>query len=571
MSAMKRGSISPAQEELRLHRRAVARLKREISSVDRNPRRRYIREFQEEFGSFREPASFDDLLVDCLKADIVYVGDYHALPASQQFAARLLGEIAGRSRRVVLGMEMVFGRHQRILDAWMAEDIPEEDFLRRIRYDLDWGYSWPSFRALFDTAREYHCRVYGLDCEPRASFRFIRKRDRYAAARIVSLFTRGHASKAVAVVGESHLASTHLPARVTRGLKRARLEKRSVVVVQNMDEIYWKLAGARRQEVDVVRVAPAKYCVFTAGLIEKYEAYRQTIERWKHEEGDDEVDLTPTLYNVIDTILEFLRVDKYRHCLVKEKECVEFVVDAYPEVYSNAEEALVRKLLRAQGLGGEDEEEILSHLERHGSCYVPRLNAILVGQFSLVHAGEEAGHFVNLALKGEIYERARRTALQHDDFYTSVIEEALAFFASKLIHPARNHFLESPFFRLYGKPVEQIEQESGHRHEEFQEIVRFILLHKRLEQRYRQLSEVPAEILAGVRSGRRRARVLTHELGYYLGQQIYDGYHAGALTRDQIARLFRERFEKSGGALDAYLSLAERLASQPAGTVLPST
>lgn len=565
---MKRGSTTPGQEELRLYRRAVTRLKREIAAVDRNARRRYIREFQAEFSSSPTPASFDDMLVDCLKADLVYIGDYHALPASQRFSARLLGEIASRSRQVMLGVEMVFGRHQRILDAWMAEEISEEDFLRRIRYDLDWGYSWPSFRAIFETAREYHCRVFGLDCEPRASFRFIRKRDRYAAARVVSLFRRGGASKVVAIVGESHLASSHLPCRVTRGLKRARLEKRAVVVVQNMDEIYWKLAGQQRQEIDVVRVSPGQYCVFTAGLIEKYEAYRQTIERWKREPGDDELDLTPTIYNIIDTILEFLRVDKYRHCLLKEKACIEFVVDAFPEVYSNTDEGLVRRLLRAQGME-EEEEEVLAHLARHGSCYVPRLNAILIGEFNLVHAGEEAGHFVNLALKGEIYERTRRTALQHDEFYTSVIEEALAFFASKLIHPARNHFLESPFYRLYGKPAEVIEAESGYSHAEFQEIIRFILLHKRLEQRYAEFEHVPEEILKGIRADRRQVRILTHELGYYLGQQIYDGYHTGALSRDEIARLFRTRFEESGSALKSYLGVAERLAAQPAGTVPP--
>ncbi len=566
---MKRGSTTPAQEEARLYRRAVDRLKREIGSVDRNSRRRYIREFQDEFRAFQGAVSFDDLLVDCLRADIVYIGDYHALPASQHFAARLLGELAKRSRQVVLGMEMVFGRHQRILDAWMAEEIPEEEFLRRIRYDLDWGYSWQSFRAIFGTAREYHCRVYGIDCEPRASFRFIRKRDRYAAARIVSLFARGGASKVVVVVGESHLAARHLPYRVTRGLKRAGLEKRSVVAVQNIDEIYWQLAGPERQQTEVVRVSPGRYCVFTAGLLEKYEAYRQTIERWKREEGDEDLDLTPTIYNVIDTLFEFLRVDKYRYCLVKEQECIEMVVDAYPEVYSQADEALVRRLLRSQGMQGEDEEEVLSHLARNGSCYVPRLNAILIGEFNLAHAGEEAGHFVNLALKREIYERARRSAPQHDLFYTSVLEEALAFFASKLIHPARNHFLESPFYRLYGKPAERIEAESGYGHAEFQEIIGFVLAHKRLERRYREMKEVPAEILKGINSDRRRTAVLTHELGYYLGQQLYDGYHAGIVSREEISRLFRRRFEDSGSALETYLGLAERMAGQIAGAVTP--
>jgi len=27
---------------------------------------------------------------------------------------------------------------------------------------------------------------------------------------------------------------------------------------------------------------------------------------------------------------------------------------------------------------------------KHGSCYVPRINAIFIGQLNMVHAGEEA-------------------------------------------------------------------------------------------------------------------------------------------------------------------------------------
>jgi hypothetical protein len=245
------------------------------------------------------------------------------------------------------------------------------------------------------------------------------------------------------------------------------------------------------------------------------------------------------------------------------------MVDAYPEVYSGADAPLVRRLLRAQGMDAGDEEEVLSHLQRKGSCFVPRLNAILIGEFSLVHAGEEAGHFVNMALKRQLYERAPRQAQRHDYFYASTMEEALAFFASKIIHPARNHFQESLYFRLYGKDPATIERESGQTHAEVQEITRFILLHKRLEQRYGDYERVPGEILRGIGADARRLRVLTHELGYYLGQQLYDGYQAGVISREEIAALFQARFDESGSALKAYLSLAEKLAGQVAGTPEP--
>src|SRR5262249_10591280 len=122
-------------EEIAFQKATVSRLRHEIGDVDRNSRRRYIREFHEDFESFEAPSSWDDLVMACFRADIIYIGDYHALPSAQEFAARLLAEVAERSGRMVLGMEMVFGRHQRALDQYLHGRMEEAAFLRTIRYE----------------------------------------------------------------------------------------------------------------------------------------------------------------------------------------------------------------------------------------------------------------------------------------------------------------------------------------------------------------------------------------------------------------------------------------------------
>jgi len=218
---------STRQEEVAYHKEMVRRLKREISLIDRHSRRKYIREFDEEFRAYQDLSSFDDLVVSAYKADIIYIGDYHALPQAQMFASRLLHEIASRSRNVHLGMEMVFGRNQRLLDKWLQGGIDEGEFLKRIRYHLDWGYEWSSFRRLFEVAREHEIPVLALDCEPRNGFRYIRKRDQYAAQRLVSTMEANPQSKVVVVFGESHLASDHLPGKVRELLKKRNMERRS--------------------------------------------------------------------------------------------------------------------------------------------------------------------------------------------------------------------------------------------------------------------------------------------------------------------------------------------------------
>src|SRR5262245_15588940 len=162
-------------EEIAFQKATVARLRREIGDVDRTSQRGYIREFHASIGRFQAPASWDDLVIACYRADLVYIGDYHALPSAQETAARLIRAIAERSRSVILGVEMVYGRHQRVLDRYMSGELDETAFLRTIRYDSDWGYDWHSFKKIYDVAREQAIPVIGLDCPPRTGFRHIRR------------------------------------------------------------------------------------------------------------------------------------------------------------------------------------------------------------------------------------------------------------------------------------------------------------------------------------------------------------------------------------------------------------
>jgi uncharacterized iron-regulated protein len=557
------------KEEIAFHRRVVSLLKREISQIDPNTSRKYIREFTEEFRRLHEISSYDDLVIACFKADLIYVGDYHALPSSQAFAAKLLREVASRSRHVILAVEMVYGRNQRVLDQWMASEIDSEEFKRAIRYDLEWGYDWSGFGQIFDAARDYGVRVFGIDCAPRNGLRYIRRRDQYAARRIADIFAKNADAKVFVMIGESHLAASHLPDVVRHALRRKNLEKRSVRVLQNIEEIYWQLVAARQEHRDVVTVAPGAYCVFNASPIAKYESYRQTINRWKSEHADDDhLDLTPTIYNMIDTILKFLSVDKYRVCLRREGDCIEFLVDYFPEVYSRTNASTLRRILESNKLSRSEIGEIKRRIARNGSCYIPAINSIFIGEFSLVHGGEEAAHFVNLALRGDLSGGPMRAQLRPDHFYSGVMEEALGFFGSKLIDPSRNHFFETKLYQYHRKDKEFIEANTEYSHEQFSAIINFILLHKKFERNYKDYDEVPEQLLSGIGTrDRRMLSVLTHELGYYLGQQLYDGYHTGCIERREIAALFRRRFEQPGASLLAYLELVEML---PGGNVAES-
>src|SRR5512138_878794 len=100
-------SLSPAIRSRRrsagqLH--ALAAVQREIQATDPNGRRKYLRDFAEAYRTYEQVLSHSQLHQRFLEADLLLVGDYHALPRSQEFAANLVRELRVAGRKVVLGV-----------------------------------------------------------------------------------------------------------------------------------------------------------------------------------------------------------------------------------------------------------------------------------------------------------------------------------------------------------------------------------------------------------------------------------------------------------------------------------
>src|SRR5450631_3727998 len=167
---------------------ALKGVEREIRAQDSHNRRKYLREFNEAYRNYDSVLDVQQIQSALHSADVVLIGDYHALPAAQRYAASLIEQraLAG-DRPVVLGVETIFARDQHILDEWWRGEIDESELRQRIRFDFDWGYDWTPFYELLTAAREHAGGVYGLDCMPREDLRKISARDRHAAAKIAEM------------------------------------------------------------------------------------------------------------------------------------------------------------------------------------------------------------------------------------------------------------------------------------------------------------------------------------------------------------------------------------------------
>jgi Haem-binding uptake, Tiki superfamily, ChaN len=269
---------------------ALAGVEREIRAQDSHSRRKYLREFNQAFREYESLLDTQQLHDALHEADILLIGDYHALPKAQRYAASLVEQRAlAADRPVILGVETIFARDQHILDEWWRREIDENELRQRIRFDLDWGYDWAPFHEVLVTARDHAEALYGLDCTPRDDLRRIGARDCHASAKVAEMRQRHPNAVIFILFGESHLAPGHLP----RILHEQMPEAKILTVLQNVDALYWRAAGERAEKVEAVKVRDDVICVFNATPLEKYESYRLCLDQWSR--AGDEPDFAPTV------------------------------------------------------------------------------------------------------------------------------------------------------------------------------------------------------------------------------------------------------------------------------------
>ena len=381
---------------------ALAAVRREISSRDNSGGRKYLREYSRSFRQYRAVLNAEQLQERMAAASILLVGDYHALDASQRYAASLIEQLAAQ-RRVVVAVEAVLSRDQSILDSWWRREIDAQELRARLRFDHDWGYGWEPFLDLLVAARDHAEGIYGLDCTPRHDMRRIRSRDHHAATKIYEIRQQHPEAVIVVLFGESHMAPEHLPQRVREKLPQERL----LTVLQNVDGLYWQ---AISEQANAVEISNDVVCVFNSTPLEKYESYRICLERWN---GEEHTDFAPAVYNLIFSLARTLgfRLNSPRNGTQPK-----YLADSLPEVVNAADHG-------HEGLSSVAAEE----LEAKRCHYVAESNIFFVREFRMPEIAAESTRFLHHACRGAKPSAVTVPARQ--------IEDGLAWFGARLLCP----------------------------------------------------------------------------------------------------------------------------------------
>jgi hypothetical protein len=506
---------------------ALAGVEREIRAHDSHGRRKYLRDFTDAFRDYDCPLDAQQVHDALHVADVVLIGDYHALPAAQRYAASLLEQRAlTGDRPIVLGVETIFARDQHILDEWWRREIDEAELRQRIRFDLDWGYDWAPFHELLVSARDHAEGLYGLDCMPRENLRKIGARDRHAAAKIAEIRERHPNAVIFALFGESHLAPAHLPRAVHKQTPGAKV----LTVLQNVDALYWRAAGERADRVDAVRVKDDILCVFNATPLEKYESYRLFLDQWSR--AEDNPDFAPTIYNLIDSLAGFLDINRYSpHNGTQPR----FLVDLLPEVYGGSSDSLLHRLLSRKGISEPQRDAMLASVLERGSAYLPQINAFYIREFQLMHAAEDATRFLHQACQGlpqrlngrDTKEKdCARATFATDSFYRRVVEHAVAYFGSRVIHPSRPAHTNDDLPLLSRAACEKAAQTAMH-----------------------DRSQLESSAM---------------DWGYRLGSRLYDDYLSGKVVQSSLRRVVLAHLDEPGLARKICAAMIAKVRSSSA-------
>jgi hypothetical protein len=510
--------VSSLSLQLALYRRQRQQIGRAVERAT-SGFRAYQARYRRHTRAFRRSLSFDDVAVRTADADVVYVGDYHTLRAAQQTYQRLAESALARGRRVILALEWIQGRYQGELDALLAGRITEKTFLARTGQGSGRGFDlWAGYAPLVAMARRYGLPVVAID-RPARGPRSLALRDAFAARRIASACAAPDSPLVMVLMGQFHVAPCHLPARVRAALGGRRA--RELIVYQNCEELYWRLARRGRTDVEAVEVRQGEVCVFSASPVICQQSFLDYLEAEAGDEPLSERGLSDRFRELARLIARFVGV--------RIESSLEDV-----EVASAADLDFVRRV-RARGrLGPAELAAVRRQALARESYYIPRARMAYLGSLSLNHAAEEAAHFVRHCCVGDAMAAPRFAG---DAFYARVLEEAVGFFGSRLVNPRRGFATPAEWARIFR--TDRGEQ---------RRIAAFVLAHLAADPTVDPLLPAGDEALF---------HAVTHALGYMLGDALARAFARGRLGRAEVRALFRDPFRNPRGS---YAELRARVA-----------
>jgi hypothetical protein len=495
-----------------------------------------------------------DLVRKASAADVIFHGDYHTLKQSQSAVLHILQDIQGK-RDMVLCLEIFHGSDQKHVDAFLAGELTEDSFLKKIDYAKKWPFAWENWKPTMSFCRDHKIPILGINTETSEGngMRSLKKRDQYSARIIAKAFLRNPGKLIYVVDGDLHIAPNHLPKNVERLLAHLDEHARFFFIFQNAETLYWKLCSRGLEESDVLRIRENMYCVMNtmpANKIQSYlnwleyseDAYFPVSKEWEFEDYEHRGAMVHDMVTSLASILNLdLPADALQKLTIFYPNDLQFMERLYEMPELKGRLRLIKdKIKRGEGFlleyDGEGETRYLIYLANS----------------NINMAAEEACHFLNAVLRGPL----TKGLSPFDRFYRNVITECLGFFGSKFLNEKRKTESENSIRRFLGRVKRGEEKETDL---ETIQVARYILQHRYLQRQSRDPQDFMKKFHAQYKSRSAVSRMFSTQLGYMLGNKLYYAVKRGAFSIETLRGLFCDPFEKPMQGFTSYLDISDRI------------
>jgi len=478
------------------YKKATATLLREADYLgeDNSNLCDYQQEKLDEIRGYERISTEEEIWETTRDKDIVYVADYHPLKANKLNFLDLIENGRDKERQTIIALEEFEQEEQRALAGFLQGHVSLERLLTKKGHGSRY-----LFREVLEYSREKGLRLLALDRDLN-----LKERDDNWAAIVASYVDRDN--QIFLLAGENHLAEVHLPSKV----RKIAPQLDDLIVLQNEEEIFWQLMGqGLENSVEAVKLKNGVYCINHVSPLLKRIVYANSLEEKK-----DRLDQSELLELYADELREILRSSLR----------LSNSYDSSTKVFSFHDQDLAGRLRRYGRLDQIEEDkaaEIISLIED----YAKKGRSITLLEQDLMYLGsdetkviaEEVAHSLRQysEVKNPYHDSVKRV---FQNFYATVLEEAIGYLGSKLFDPARQPFVVPEIDKI----LNNLDQTS-----------------------YLQIINQNSLLFD----------MVSHALGEELGETIYQRLEKGEYQIKNITRLFRRKFNARGTAQQEYRRL----------------
>jgi uncharacterized iron-regulated protein len=106
---------------------------------------------------------FDRMIWEMRTSRLIYVGETHNSLPMHEIQYQIIRALYAQDRHLAVGLEMLPVTVQEALNRWSAGELTEDEFLRAVRWYVNWNINFGFYEKILGFAKEHRLPVYALN------------------------------------------------------------------------------------------------------------------------------------------------------------------------------------------------------------------------------------------------------------------------------------------------------------------------------------------------------------------------------------------------------------------------